>query len=149
MESNILRGAGSRAINIAQLDKIDEDVGRCEYGYFRCLVSFWRVLYGWVGLWLFLTLSASTFMQGASTFGLLQESKERIEIASFVLTGVATFLTAFKDYSLKVIAERKAQLQEIRNDMIITNEGGKVISANPTVASHNEPTPSKIESGVL
>jgi len=94
------------------------DVPGWKDNYFRCVVTFWEISYGWIDLLLTLALAANSFL-GAFTLSRYNNKLDRKMILIIsIVSGCCLSLKIFKLHAMRVIKERKAQLQVIVNEAV-------------------------------
>lgn len=106
-------------ITLAQIpsSRHEETYGTCVPRYFRCVISAWRIMYGWLRLVNKLSLTGSILLTGLATVTQFStETQTKIGIASIICQFIALFCEEMYDYAGEAVNERKKILLEIEKE---------------------------------
>ena len=95
----------------------EEKYGSCVPRYFRCVISSWRIMYGWLRLINKICLTTSILLTGLATIPELSlDSQTKLGIAAIICQGLALFCEEMYDYAGEAVNERKKILLEIEKE---------------------------------
>lgn len=91
--------------------------GSCVSNYFRCVISAWRIMSGWLRLLNKITLTASILLTGLATIpDFTSDTQTKLGIAAIVCESLALFCEEMYDYAGSAITERKKILREVEKE---------------------------------
>lgn len=95
----------------------EEVYGTCVPRYFRCVISAWRIMYGWLRLVNKISLTGSILLTGLATIPQFSsEIQTKLGVASIICQFIALFCEEMYDYAGEAVNERKKILLEIEKE---------------------------------
>ena len=91
--------------------------GTCVPNYFHCIISAWRIMYGWLRLINKVCLTGSILLTGLGTVSKFPtETQTKLGIAAIICQVIAFFCEEMYDYAGEAVNERKKLLLEIEKE---------------------------------
>ncbi len=93
---------------------INQEIPSCEDSYYRCIISFWRISVGWIGLIALICGIGSFGVQGlGSLSGLPDDVKSKFGVAGIILTGIGVACGLVRQFAEKDILDRTQTLEKL------------------------------------